>query len=201
MSIEMIDDISICNGALILLGAQSIQSLDENTQEAIMCKNRFYTARDTVIQSFPWNSCTFRQTLTQLTTKPVFDYQVMYSLPTDPYCLMIMQLYETDDWRIEHITGGDGGQTPVLVTNTTVANAIFIGRITSNYPVNLAELMSTYMAAQMAYKLTGSLEIQKQMFGIYQQKRLDACEIEGRHGNMPNNTHDIYIDTWVHDRR
>ena len=49
------NEVTICNAALIALGAQPIASLIENTPRAIQCNALYAVARDEVLRAHPWN--------------------------------------------------------------------------------------------------------------------------------------------------
>lgn len=187
-------NISICNGALMAIGAERISSLTESSEEAAVCNERFAHVRDAVLQMFPWNCCTYRKTLTQDSTAPIYDYQYRYLLPTSPLCFSVLEVYETDDWRIEE---------DYLVTDSSEVNILYIGKNTdpAKYPPYLAELISARLAVDIAYKLTGSSEVAGNAAKIYNYKMQEALELEGRQGNMPRTTSDVYRDTWFGTRR
>ncbi len=51
----MATELSICNMALGLLGADSIQALDENTQAARICQSWYEHSRDALQRAHPWS--------------------------------------------------------------------------------------------------------------------------------------------------
>ena len=51
-------EVSICNSALIKLGASRIASLTEDSKEAKLCYEQYPILRDEVQASHPWNFCT-----------------------------------------------------------------------------------------------------------------------------------------------
>ncbi len=187
-------NISICNGALMNIGAERIMSLTESSEEAAVCNERFAHVRDAVLQMFPWNCCTYRKTLTQDATAPIYDYQYRYLLPTSPLCYSVLEVYETDDWRIEE---------DFLVTDSSIVNILYIGRNTdpAKYPPYLAELISARLAVDIAYKLTGSADVTSNAAKLYSYKMQEALELEGRQGNMPRTIDDVYSDPWFAKRR
>ncbi len=187
-------NISICNGALMAIGAERISSLTESSEEAAVCNERFQHVRDAVLQMFPWNCCTYRKTLTQDATAPVYDYQYRYLLPTSPKFLSVLEAYETDDWRIEE---------DYLVTDSSEINITYIGKNTdpATYPPYLAELISARLAVDIAYKLSGSNDVAGNAAKMYNYKLQEAIELEGRQGNMPRTADDVYSDPWFSKRR
>jgi hypothetical protein len=88
----MATEVSICANALRRLGDDPITSLTDDTERARLC-NAFYTdARDAVLRSHPFNFSITRTTLAQLSDTPAYGYDYQYALPTDPYCLRVLEM-------------------------------------------------------------------------------------------------------------
>ena len=181
--------ISICNSALTLIGADRIASLSEESEEATICQERFDHVRDSVLQIFPWNCCIVRKKLTQNKIKPAFEYQYSHNLPISPQCLSVLSVQETDEWVIE----GD-----FLVSNTSPVNIVYVGKITEphKYPPYLCELIAARLSIEIAYKLTGNVNVHNSCMQLYTYKLKEAVELEGRQGNMPRTIDDLYRDPW-----
>jgi hypothetical protein len=50
----MASEVSICNRALAMLGANTITSLQDGSTEANVCNAVYADARDAVLRSHPW---------------------------------------------------------------------------------------------------------------------------------------------------
>jgi len=87
----MASEVSICNRALAMLGANTITSLQDGSTESNVCNAVYADARDAVLRSHPWSCAIQRATLAQLSTKPVWGYDKAYSLPNDPHCLSVLE--------------------------------------------------------------------------------------------------------------
>lgn len=70
MRYKMATDLSICNSALIKLGANIITSLDQNSKEAILCKAQYPIVLARALQAHPWNFAIKRVTLQKMVTNP-----------------------------------------------------------------------------------------------------------------------------------
>lgn len=89
----MATDVSICSNALLLLGAQTIDSLDGSGNDLSdrqrLCVNLYPFVRDYVLSSHPWNCCRRRVVLspeadgTGALIVPAFDWSFQYVLPSD----------------------------------------------------------------------------------------------------------------------
>ena len=92
----MATEVSICANALRRLGDDPITSLTDDTERARLC-NAFYTdARDAVLRSHPWNFAITRTSLAKLSDAPAYGFNYQYSLPTDPYCLRVLEMEYSD---------------------------------------------------------------------------------------------------------
>lgn len=92
---------SICSNALLMLGAQSINSLSDDTDRARLASNLFPTVSAYVIAQHPWGCCRTRAVLNPETTTPAFDWAYQYALPPD-FVRMIA-------------VGQDGFEVPYLI--------------------------------------------------------------------------------------
>lgn len=78
----MATDISMCNTALLMAGASTINSFSDNTREAAICNAIYATTRDTQLSKFMWSFSTFQELLARTSNTPLFDYTYEYQLPT-----------------------------------------------------------------------------------------------------------------------
>ncbi len=79
----VISEVSMCNQALVELGANTINNLTEQTAEAIACNNIFDNLRRELLADHTWNFAIKQVELAQSTSTPLFDYIYKYALPTD----------------------------------------------------------------------------------------------------------------------
>ena len=85
-------DKSLCNSALLLIGAEEINSFDDNTLSAKLAKQLYATTKDSVLQSFPWRFSLKQKDLGgRLVAQPIFDWQYQYQLPADLLRMIAMQ--------------------------------------------------------------------------------------------------------------
>jgi len=168
----MASEVSICNRALALLGANTITSLSDGSTEANVCKAVYADARDGILRSRPWSCAIQRATLAQLSTAPVWDYGKAYSLPNDPHCLAVLELKETTKYRIE-------GRT--LVCNTDTATIKYVARITdpAQFDPSLVFALSSRIGAEIAYALTQNRALSNDMWSMSAQALTDASVDDG----------------------
>lgn len=157
--------------ALDLLGADPIIALDSTSKTSRIMTRNYGVIRDAVIRAHPWNAAIHRTTIAADATAPdsVFAYQ--YSLPTDPYCLRVLDLPEaldTDEWRVE-------GRK--LLTDVAAPLPIrYLKRITDplEYDPLMTQAIATRLASFSAYSITGSRSMMIDLFNGYQSILGDA---------------------------
>lgn len=95
----MATDLSICNTALELVGANSINSFQDETRESRLCNQLYVTTRDTLLQQKRWSFTLSIRQLSRLTAAPAEEYNYQYQLPSD--ILGIAKNYDSHThWRI-----------------------------------------------------------------------------------------------------
>jgi hypothetical protein len=180
----------ICNNALIEIGQDTITSLTENSKAARLCNQLYEDVRDAVLRSHPWNCAVTRATLGLLSSTPAWGYAYEYQLPTDPYCLRVLRMDYLDyEFKIE-------GRK--LLTDQGTANILFIFRITdpNQFDKLLIETISGRLASKLAYPLSGSKTLGKEMWKLYESKLVEARGVDAQEGTPD----EIEADTWLNER-
>lgn len=150
-----ISESSICNRALYLVGGERINSFNDNSKEAQICKDLYATTRDSVLQSHPWNFATKRKIFAQTTATPEFEFSYSYKVPTD--CLRVLDLWPFDeDIRFKVESG-------FVLTDSNSCKAKYIWKVTNTslFSPSFARALSYEMAVELAYALTNSSTIQQ----------------------------------------
>lgn len=87
-------DISICNAALLMSGADDINSFSDNTTEAKLCNSVYQDTKKMLLQYHPWRFSLAQKDLGgALVATPEFEFRYQYQLPTD----FLRMLYIKDD--------------------------------------------------------------------------------------------------------
>jgi len=153
-------EVQICNEALALLGASSIISLTEATENARRCNMHYGSTRDALIRKHRWRFAVNRATLAALAAGPAYQYDYAYQLPTDPYCLRVLEFYEEredgSDWQVE-------GRT--LVTDSETARIKYLGRVTdpNTFDASFHDALVYELAAKLAIPITNSRSLSTDM--------------------------------------
>lgn len=75
--------ISICSGALVMLGAKPISSFNEGTDEANIASRLYADIKNQMLMVYPWSFSFKKAQLSRLITTPVNEYKYEYQLPGD----------------------------------------------------------------------------------------------------------------------
>lgn len=91
-------DVSICNTALIMVGANDINSFTENTVEAKLASNVYERTKFTLLQYHPWRFSLKQVDLGgALTASPLFKWTYKYKLPADT--LRVINIKDNFDYE------------------------------------------------------------------------------------------------------
>jgi len=190
--------VSICNMALGKIGAAAITAITEATDNARAC-NRFYEpVRDELLRRHPWNFSVNRATLAQLAEAPAYGYDHAYQLPSSPYCLRVLELYEERDSGYDFLVEGRK-----LITDSDTARIKYISQVTdpTQFDATFVEALATRLAAEIAIPVTGESNIAEAMLKLYELKIQEAVGNDGLEGHADEDDKPIEVDgTWLNER-
>jgi hypothetical protein len=171
----MSSETEIASNALTKLGAQPLTSIDDDdTQRARLCRAYYPNVRNAVLRAYPWRCATQRQTLALHADTPVGDdWAYQFALPTDPYCLRVLQV---DDGTIRYTVEGR-----LILCDESSLYLKYIRRMsdTGNFDSLLQEAIECRLAAELAYPVTGSPTLIKAMWELYEAKLREARTVDG----------------------
>lgn len=75
--------IDICSKALLLIGANSITSFEDETREAEVCNSLYNTIKDSLLSNRLWSFSMKQVDLARLQQKPLRDYSYMFQIPNN----------------------------------------------------------------------------------------------------------------------
>ena len=191
--------VDICNSALNQIGASNIIDLTEDSKAARICNQRFAFVRDSVFRAHPWNCLTTRASISPDAETPAFEFSQQFTLPTDPFCLRVLQLSDTDIlYKIE-------GRK--LLCNESTIEMIYIGRVLdgNQYDLLLTETIAAALAADLAYPLVGSSALTSNMYALYQNKLTEARFVDATEDNdittsVISDRRTVAADTFINSR-
>ena len=76
-------DVSICNKALVFLGANKITSFAEGSAAADACNVLYKEVKASTLAMYSWTFSLGKSTLAQETTSPTSEWTYQYALPND----------------------------------------------------------------------------------------------------------------------
>lgn len=163
--------VSICSNALLMLGAQTINALDEATERARLCSNIYETVRDDMLRAHPWNCSIKRIQLAPDATAPAFGYQYKFTLPGD--WLRTLDIGDCYDYRME------GRQ---ILSNDASLNLryVFKNVVESTWDATLVKVVTLAMAARIAYAVTQSTSMEQSRMQELDYELRKARAVDGQ---------------------
>ena len=174
----MSSEIDICNNALAVLGETLIASLTEDNKAARLCNLQYAPTRDTIFRSYPWHCLQKRALLARSFTDPLWGYNYQYALPSD--CLKVLELEEhNDNTTVEYSVEGR-----FILTDAETCTILYISRVTdpNEMDVMLRDVISSKMAADMAYNLTGNPAMVEMTYKLYKVAMAQARSVDAQEG-------------------
>jgi hypothetical protein len=150
----------------------SIESEEENSQEAGWCRQIWETARDTTLRAAPWGFARAYATLADLGSPPT-SWQYRYRYPID--CAAVRHLVTGDRMKaiapipFEIAHGGDDGGK-VILTDQEDAEVQYTRLITdmSIWDPQAVHALSWLIGAELALAVTSKSAIREETFRVYQ---------------------------------
>jgi hypothetical protein len=192
-------DVSICNAALIKLGADPIIALTDDTNRARTISARFESVRDAEIRRRNWRFAIKRTSLAADADAPDSDFDYAYSVPNDFLRMLrggdIVEVADMSDYRSgsNELFSLENGK---ILTNLGAPLSIrYIARITDPALFDSAfiEALACRLAFECCEKITQS-DSKKQLIwadyknSISEAKRANAFEVSSQ---------SVGDDTWV----
>jgi len=190
---RMTDKIKICNQALLLLGENTIQDLDEDTTEAKLCNAFYDDARDSCLRDMKPNFARRRSGDLVNGETPTYGWDFAGKLPEDFLCLVEINrdfitgidgaASDSDEWRVE------GG---FFLSNRTATKVLYISSDAPEAKMDssFVKALAAYLASEIAYGLTNATTKVAAMMALYGIRRDDALAIDGQESSTVRTTND-----------
>jgi len=183
-----ITEVSICNSALIKIGADRIVALSDDTKRAILCNEQYSKLRDEVQQSHPWNFAITRVELGADATAPAFQYEQQHTLPADVLRVLHLHPVENEiEWKKE------GGK---ILSNESTIQILYIRQVTdtSLFSAVFAETLAYRIAQELAYPIVQSTQLATLMEQKYQDALRKARSFDAQEGTPEQLTNDQFLN-------
>ena len=147
-------EVSVCNKALLLLGAEAITSFSDGTPAAQACSTLFTEVKMQTFGMYPWSFTIAKAALNRDTVSPANEYEHQYILPNDmvtgvPRAVRTSSLAGAALFKVWEIAQSSTGGT-VLITDAT--------EIHIDYQKAVSEgLMPSYFVQLLAYQMAWHL--------------------------------------------
>lgn len=184
-----VTEVEICNSALAKVGAARILTLDDDSEEARLCKTLFYRLRDKLLRSHPWRFATRRVALGPLVTAPIYEFQNAFQLPND--CLRVLAIdgNDSEEWKEE------SGQ---LLCNLDSVNIKYIWKNedTSSYDSNFVEVLAFDLAVELCMPLAQNATLRATLVDERKLALREARSFNAQVGSVDR----VKADTWLNAR-
>ena len=169
--------VDICNEALNVLGANTIASLTETSTTAVLCNRIYDTEVDYLLRQHPWNSALQEANLAAVTGTPVVGWLYKFLMPTDPYCLRVINVYDTSDNEVNFECRGRH-----IYADVSSIDLIYVGRMAdpSAYDSMFMKTLVDLLAYRLAYPVTRSKETTETMFAAFRNSLSDAMSVDSQ---------------------
>jgi hypothetical protein len=188
----MASKVDIANEALLMLGANSITSFTDNDSNAVLVNRFFDGERDAVLRSHRWNCAITTANLASLATAPIIDWAFKFTLPTDPYCLRVLDVRTVSgDIKLDHAIQGRE-----LLTEESTVDITYIQRLedTTLFDALLHQAIVFRIAWKLAYPITRSHTVMSQMGAMFESIVREARTIDSQEGTPETIVTDALTD-------
>jgi hypothetical protein len=186
----------ICNSALLLLGDLTINSINDNSRQAEVCRLVYDRTRKYVLSEHLWNCATKRAVLAQLTDSPNHEYSYAYSLPVD--CLRVVSIGEDYDWKLRDYYTIEQN---TILSNTDIdvssLNIKYIADVGEEYFDSLfAEVFIYQLAVNLCVPLTADTASRNNLIQILTQQILPKAKFSNAISKFPRRrqTHSDWVN-------
>jgi len=150
----MSSQISICQGALRIIGSARITALDGSTEEAVQLSDAWDVTRDAELERHPWVFSLARTTLAASSVIPPFDYDYAYPVPSDSLRILDVAGYPNRFWTL----GRNDDRKAILINGTggQEINVRYVQKVTTvgDYPAAFAKVLSAALAVELCERIT-----------------------------------------------
>ncbi|MGE4551609.1 MAG: hypothetical protein AB7D57_00760 [Desulfovibrionaceae bacterium] len=171
--------VSICNAALLDLGADVVASLDDGSANARRCNQLWPRLRDEVLRKHSWSCCMSMAELAAGATAPVWKWAHRYPLPAD-----LLRVWEVADaqggpvreWEVQGRALLCDAEAPIYIA--------YVRRETDpqKYDATLGAVLAARLAAALAYPVTASGTMAQAKWAEYEAQLREARGINAREG-------------------
>ncbi len=186
----MATEIEICNSAIVKVRGRAILTLNDDTNEAKLCKILYPRVRDRLLRGHPWNFNKRRAVLAASLSVPAFEFDAAYNLPADCGKLLKTTIPVDIKWVLE------GKQ---ILTNWTEVQIQYGAMITdaTQFDGQFVEVLAWALAAELAYPITQSNSL---VASVRQEAKALLQEARSMNGQERGSIEQVGASEWLNAR-
>lgn len=173
----MTSETDIANRALARIGHEAIDSMEENSPEAINANRLYPAARDTVQAAHPWDFCSEVGALAPTTNDREDDWAYKYIMPT---CLRFVRVWPAQGrpnpaYPIEYEIRGQ-----FIYCDVENARALYIVRVedTTLFSAEFVSALAFYLASELCMPLGKQNSVTTRMLEGYDRELARAQSVD-----------------------
>lgn len=183
-------EVEICNLALLLAGADRIDSLSDENQRARICNTLYENEKNNLLYRHPWNFAIRRVELAALSTAPEFGYDYQFQLPSDCLRVLNVDAVNGENYAIEGT---------VLVSDESTMEIKYLSTAPTviTFSQGFCETLAYRLASKIAFALTQNSSLADSLWKKAEDAENFARSFdaqEGRDGSA------VESDTWFNSR-
>lgn len=186
----MTERVDIANMALSWLGEEEITSLEDQSKRALQMKINYIPARDATLEAHDWSFAIKRFIPAKLETPPVYGAAYAFSIPSDILRVISVDTQDTlvhaafntpinSDEQVDWVF-----EDRMIICNEDAVSARGIRRVQDEgkFSPLFVQAFAAKLASLTALNLTGSAEIQGNMFNLFVLAIKEAKTRDGLQG-------------------
>lgn len=183
-----LDQVQICNSALIKIGSTPILSLDDGSKSANLCKNSFEYVKRIVLRWHPWNFAVKRVLSSPLATTPAFGYTYEHQIPADALRILAISPKDELEYRIE-------GKK--ILTDSDNLEIKYVKDVVDLTEIDMiaAEAIACYLAWHIAYSITDSNTVRDKMLGLFEGMMKKAKTVDAQEEPAAEMEANLWVDS------
>ena len=179
----MASQVGICNQAINHVGGTQIVNIDDDIQEATICKVMYDDLRDFVLEDADWTFATKRYLLTPEAESPAWGYMYQHTIP--PEILRIINVSNNID-RLNGDSNLDWRREGNLILSDISTNLYVkaVRKITdeAQFSAGFIQTFAYKIASHLAIPIAGSRTLHDDMVIMYDKHLNTATANDGRQG-------------------
>ncbi len=182
----------ICNQALVLVGANTITSFEENTTESKVANQLYETSLENLLSRCRWRFATKQQQLSRLTGTPTARWSAKYSLPSDA---LILHTVTIGDNVIEY----DRYSTEVFC-DATSADIVVADYTFQPSEADFPPYFKQALVFELASLFAGAIARNDQLSTLYQNRAMTQTAYAKSQDSQAQTTRRMNVDRYRNRR-